>query len=291
MSVLPCYDFDERFTNGGGLRVRSSLILALGLALLASGCDKKAEGQTVAVVNGEEVTAAELNAELESAKLPPGLSKEDARSRVLQTIVDRRLLAQQAKKDGVDKSPEFLNRQRRATEDLLIGMLVTRQVETAQLPSNQELERYEAGRPEMFAKREQWQLDQLRFATPRDAGVKAKLNDAKSLDAVAKVLTDAGIQFNRQKNRLDTAIIPRDLYGRLATLPAGEPFVVPVGNMMVASVISSREPQQLAGEEARPIAVAALRREQAAKLMQERLKALRQSAKIEYKQGFAPAAK
>ena len=264
------------------------MVLALGLALVVSSCDKKAEGQTVAIVNGEEITAAELNAELSSAKLPPGVDKDAARARVLQAMVDRRLLAQQAKKDGIDKSPEYLNQQRRMTEELLIRMFASRQIDTAKLPSAQEVQRFQASRPQIFEKREQWNLDQVRFPVPTDAAVKAKIDQAKTLDGVIQVLTDSGIQFSRQKNRLDTAVIPQDLYGRLTTLPAGEPFVIPIGNFMVASQVISRDPAPLVGEPARPIAVASLRREQVTKLMQDRLTGLRQSAKIEYKQGFAP---
>jgi hypothetical protein len=143
----------------------------------------------------------------------------------------------------------------------------------------------------MFAQREQWNLEQLRFALPTNAAVKAKLDQAKSLDELSKALTDSGITFNRQKNRLDTAVIPQSIYGQLATLRAGEPFIIPVGGQAVASVIVSREPTALTGEQAKPIAVAAMRREQAAKLMQNRLSALRQTAKIEYKEGYAPPKK
>lgn len=267
------------------------MVLAIGLALLASACNKKAEGQTVAVVNGEEITAAELNAELGSAKLPEGADKNQTRARILQTMIDRRLLAQQAKTDGLDKTPEFLNRQRKMTEDVLISMLAARQIDTAQLPANSEIERFEASHPWMFAQREQWNLEQLRFALPTNAAVKAKLDQAKSLDELSKALTDSGITFNRQKNRLDTAVIPQSIYGQLATLRAGEPFIIPVGGQAVASVIVSREPTALTGEQAKPIAVAAMRREQAAKLMQNRLSALRQTAKIEYKEGYAPPKK
>lgn len=271
--------------------MRSTIILALSLALAVSGCNKKAEGQTVAIVNGEEITAAELNAELSTAKAPPGLAKDEVRNRVLQQMIDRRLLSQQAKKDGLDKSPEYLNRQRRLNEDLLISMFASRQIDTTQLPSAQELERFEASRPEMFANREQWSLDQIRFTMPTDAAVRKKLEGAKSLEDVAKALTEAGITFNRQKNRLDTAIIPHDLYGRLRTATPGQPFIIPVGNLAIASVVVSREPAPITGEQARPIAVTAMRRSQAASLMQERLKALRQGAKIDYKAGFAPPAK
>jgi EpsD family peptidyl-prolyl cis-trans isomerase len=260
------------------------------LALVICGCNKKAEGQTVAIVNGEEITAAELNAELSNTKIPEGMDKNQARNRVLQQMIDRRLVAQQAKKDGIDKSPDFLNRQRRMNEDLLINMFASRQVDTTRLPSDPEIARFQASRPEMFAKREQWNLDQLRFALPSDPAVKAKLAAAHSLEEIAKILTDARVTFDRQKNRLDTAVVPHDLYGRIETAPPTEPFIVPVGNLAIASVITSREPAAITSDEARPIAVAAMRRTDAAKVMQERLTALRQAAKIDYKSGFAPAA-
>jgi peptidyl-prolyl cis-trans isomerase C len=271
----------------GGLCVRSKIVLAIGLALMASACDKKAEGQTVAIVNGEEITAAELNAELANANVRQGADRDQARARVLQAMIDRRLLAQQAKTDGLDKSPEYLNRQRRTNEELLIRMLASRQIDTAQLPSNSEIQRFQASHPWMFEKREQWALEQVRFAMPTDAAVRAKIDAAKSLDEITKILTVAGIAFTRQKNRLDTAIVPQNLYGQLAG-SGSEPFVIPVGNQAVASVITAREPAPIAGEQARPIAVAAMRREQAAKLMQNRLTSIRQAAKIEYKEGFAP---
>ena len=38
----------------GGLSVRSTILIGVGLALAVSACNKKAEGQTVAIVNGEE---------------------------------------------------------------------------------------------------------------------------------------------------------------------------------------------------------------------------------------------
>ena len=275
----------------GGLFVRSKLVLAVGIALMASACTKKAEGQTVAIVNGEEITAAELNAELANAKIPEGADKDQARIRVLQAMIDRRLLAQQAKTDGIDKSPEFLNRQRRATEDLLINMFASRQIDAAKLPANSEIEKFQATRPWIFSQREQWNLDQLRFQMPADAATRTKLDKAKTMEEVVKVLTDANIAFTRQKNKLDTAVIPQNLYGQLAAAArASEPFIIPIGNQAVASTIVSREPAPITGEQARPIAVAAMRREQASQLMQNRLKSIRDAAKIEYKEGYAPPA-
>lgn len=269
--------------------MRNRLILTLSLALIASGCDRKAEGQTVAVVNGEEITANELNAELANANLPPDADKKLVTARVLQTMIDRRLLAQQAKEENLDKSPEFLTRQRRLTEDLLIGMLAQRQMNTAQLPSATEINQFQASRPQMFAQRELWNLEQLQYATPADARVQQRIAGTKTLDELATVLSQAGVNFQRGRNRIDTAVIPSDMYRRIRALPEGEPFIVPAGGRSIASVVVGKEPAPLAGAEARPIAVAAMRREHGAKFMEDRVKSLRQAAKIEYKEGYGPA--
>ncbi|WP_395622039.1 SurA N-terminal domain-containing protein [Sphingomonas daechungensis] len=269
--------------------MRSKIVLAVSLALLASACNKKAEGQTVAVVNGEEITATELNAELGAAKLPDGVDKDQARARVLQAMVDRRLLAQQAKADGIDKSPEFLNRQRKMTEELLINMFASRQTDSAQLPTAADIEKYQASHPWVFANRELWSLDQVRFAMPTDSALRKQLADAKTLDEVLAVLTKAGIQFTRQKNRLDTAVIPQNIYGQLTTIGT-EPFIIPVGDQAVASVIIGREPAPLTGDKAKSVAVSSMRRDKTNTTVQDRLKAARDSAKIEYKEGFAPPA-
>src|SRR4051812_13393757 len=132
------------------------IVLAIGLACMLMSCEKKPGGQSVAVVNNEEITAADLNAELSNSNISPGNASKEIRSQALERLIDRRLLAQQAKADGIDKSPDFLNEQRRATEDLLIKLLISRQANTQQVPSAGELAKFEASRPGMFAKHEIW---------------------------------------------------------------------------------------------------------------------------------------
>lgn len=264
------------------------MIVASFVVAAVSSCDRKAEGQTVAVVNGEEITSAELNAELSRLNIPASADKTKIRSQVLKAIVDRRLLAQQAKSDGIDKSPEFLSRQRRANEDLLLNMYAQRQASTSKLPTPQEIAAFQNSRPELFAQRAVWDLDQLTYATPKDAAALKDLPGTHSLDAVAAVLTKAGIAFNRQKNRINTGVMPHDLFTHLAALPPGEPFIVPAGDRSIASVIVGREPQAPNPDEARALAVQGMRQADSQKFMETRLNSLRSSAKIEYQPGFGP---
>jgi len=283
--LSPIITVDNR---SGILFMHLRILCGLFIVLTFSACDKKAQGQTVAVVNGEEITASELNSELSDANLPKGADQKEARSRALQALIDRRLLTAQAREDGLDRSPEFISRQRRMTEDLLLGMLASRQMDASKLPGEAELAQFQAQQPQSFAKREVWNLDQLAYETPKDPAVQARILKTKTLDEIGQVLSSSGIKFQRARNKLNTSLIPTDMYPRLSALPPGEPFVVPNGSRSVASVIISREPAPFVGPTARSEAVNMLRRDSAKNLMEQRLKDLRKAAKIEYKPGFAP---
>ena len=278
-------------SNESGGPVKYSIIAAIAVVALASGCTKKAEGQTVAVVNGEEITLPDLNFALDLAKVPDGADKDKARAQVLQQLVDRRLLAEQAKKEGIDKTPEYLNRQRRADEDLLISMLADRRLKTTQLPSDGEVQNYIATHPEMFANREIWSLDQLVFPTPKDQNLKNQIQSAHSIDQLVTVLQNNKVSYRRQKNKIDTAVVPPELFSKLSSLPAGEPFALSNGQQMVASAVSAKEPQPLSGDDAKPMAAQAIRKTETAKSLESLLKSLKSSAKIDYQAGYAPLKK
>jgi peptidyl-prolyl cis-trans isomerase C len=264
------------------------ILLTLAIALAVTSCNRKAEGQTVAVVNNDEITAADLNAALTNNAATATGDTKAARAAVLQQLIDQKLLVQQARSDGLDKSPEFLNQQRRLTDELLINMLVSRRLNTSQVPTADQINRYEASRPEMFANREIWTLQQILYPLPKDKAVLAKLAAAKSLDEIAQTLTASGIQFTRNTKKIDTAVFPHSIYAQIAGLQPNEPFIAPGTDKAVASTITAREPAPLSGDQARQVALNAMRRDDVQKIVQDRVKGLRATAKIQYQPGFGP---
>lgn len=267
------------------------IVLAIVLAFIVSSCERKAEGQTVAVVNNEEITAADLNAELASENLPASSATKEARSAALQLLINRRLLEQQARSEGIDKSPEFLNRERRMTEQLLISMLVSRQVNTAQVPTPDQISKFEADHPGVFSKREIWTLQQVIYPLPKSDALKAKLNAANTLDDVTRALNAAGIQFTTATRQVDSAMIPPNNYAQIMTLKQGEPFIANGPDKAVASIITARQPALLPEDKARQVALEGIRRDQVNKFVDDRVKSLKATAKIEYQPGFGPPAK
>jgi len=269
---------------------RGALLAVTALSLVTAACDRKPTGQSVAVVNGEEISAGELNGELQMANVPPGADQKLARQQLLQGLIDRRLLAQAARKNGVDKSPEFLSRQRRLTDELLIAMNAERQAGSQKLPDQAAVDAFIAQNPYQFGQRQILALQQIAIDAPSDPKALAPLADAHSLDAVAAVLTRLKIPFTRTSGRLDTASVPAEALKRIFALPTTEPFVLPANGKLYANVIVGREPVQMSQDDMRKAAMAALRQQTARDGLATDVKQLRSTAKIEYQPGYAPVA-
>ncbi len=267
--------------------------LKFGAALIVlatmSGCDRTATGQSVAVVNGEEISRGELNAELQRANIGEGPQAEQARAQFLQRIIDRRLMAQQAIQDGVERTPEYVINERLGREQLLIDLLSRRVAEAIPAPTPQQLARFMAEHPGMFAQRATLTLDQIQFARPADLTILDELRDDHSLQEVIATLTRLGVPHQQGQSRVDTFNLQGDAFNQISRLPAGEPFIVPTPSGFVVSVVRDRQPVQQAGEETQRLATAAWRRIQQQQRLEGQLRDLRQRASIEYQPGFGPA--
>ncbi|WP_375427169.1 EpsD family peptidyl-prolyl cis-trans isomerase [uncultured Sphingomonas sp.] len=265
-------------------------VLAVGAAsmLLLGGCEKKVGGQVVAVVNGEEVTQQELNAELGGAALPQGADRKAVMTQLLQRIVDRKLLVAQAKEQGLDKSPIYLAQIQRAQDAVLVDLLVGKVAKGMPVPDAAAAGRFIEGNPTLFAGRKRYELDQLAFRAANDPALGAKLKPARTLPEVEAVLKAEGIPFQRGAAQLDTGSLAPDVATRIAALPPGEPFLVPQNGQMIVSVIRRIEAAPVAAQQAQPAAVELLRRQAVEQAMRKQADQARASAKIEYDPAFAP---
>jgi EpsD family peptidyl-prolyl cis-trans isomerase len=265
-----------------------SLVALTSLALLLSACQKKAEGQVVAIVNGEEITLTELNAEIAELNLPASADKNLVRSRVLQRMVDRRLLVQAAKEAGLDRDPTYLTQERRMQEQLLVSMYGKKAMDTIKVPDAIALDRYISTHAGAFAGRTRFKLDQLLIDIPSDPKRLRELESAHTLAEVATRLTAMGIAFQRGTGTLDSATIAPQVLERIKALPPGEPFIVPNAGKLVINAITAAEPISVSTEQSRQLAAQAMRNEELNKIGEQRLSEAKTKAKIEYQTGFEP---
>jgi peptidyl-prolyl cis-trans isomerase C len=268
--------------------VRLKIVTGIIVLLALNACDRQATGQSVAVVNGEEISRGELNAELQRANLGEGPEAEQVRPQLLQRVIDRRLLAQKAVAEGIDRTPEFVIRERELREQLLIDLLSQRLVSSMPAPTPQQLAAFISENPGMFAQRGVLLMDQIQFARPADPTILNELRGDHTLPAVSTTLTRLGVPHQAGTSRVDTADLPANFVRQISSLPAGEPFIVPAPGGFVVSVIRQRQPVQVSAEESRRIATEAWRRRQLQQQIEQIRTQLRQQASIEYQPGFEP---
>lgn len=263
--------------------------LCAAAALLAS-CHKGApEGQVAANVNGEEVTLQELNTEIQASNIPQNMDKKVAQQQALQRIIDRKLLLGAARDKKIDKTPEFQAQRQRAEELMLAETYAKQQLAAVPVPTDGDIRKFMVEHPNAFGNRETLQLDQIRFRpNPSDVKKLSIIQADHNLDAVAAHLTSLGINFDRIRTGLDTAQVPTELIKAINNLPAGEPFVLPSNGVITVNVVVGRQSVPNDVAQARQAAVGAWRQQQFTKLIDNQLKAMRDSAKITYQTGFAP---
>jgi len=271
--------------------VTARLAYMCAVALALSACDKEPTGQVVAVVNGEEITQQELNAEISELPTPPAGDKQAVRRQVLQQMIERRLMAQVAKEDGLDRDPEYVTRERRLKEELLVSMYGKKSADTVRVPDSASVQKFISENPGRFSQRTAYLVDQITFDMPSDPKVLKELEADKTMAEVEASLEKLKLNYSKGQNSIDSGNVPTPIMKQILGLPAGEPFIIPTQGKIVVSVITGRQAVPVAAKDAGPMAAQTMRAEELGKMMRKRLDEAKAKADISYQQGFAPPAK
>lgn len=123
--------------------VRVALAGTVGLLLCACR-PTEPTGQVIAVVDGVEITLAELNNEAKARNfaIRTDMAQRDA---ALAGLVERKLLVRAAHARGIDQTPDFVLNMRRMREILLAQQLVVRRVEERAPATERQLQQLIAG--------------------------------------------------------------------------------------------------------------------------------------------------
>ncbi|MFM8542903.1 MAG: EpsD family peptidyl-prolyl cis-trans isomerase [Chakrabartia sp.] len=277
------------------MRKPMSGLILVGLLTSLAACDAKGSdnipaGQTIARVDGQDVTIHELNAELKGVQLPSGDARKAVEQQALQRIIDRRILAGLARERKLDQSPEFVLLKERAEETVLVDLLQQNSAGQTKRPSQVEARNYVNANPSLFAGRTLLTLDQIIFALPKDPRKLKELVPIKSMTEVEKWLIDNGIQYRRQPAQRDTLQVEPAMAKRILALPPGEVFVVPAQGAAAANIVTNARVQPVPADQATTIALNILQGRAvmatATKELEAEVKKRREA--VTYQSGFAP---
>jgi EpsD family peptidyl-prolyl cis-trans isomerase len=252
---------------------------------------KAPKGQVVAVVDGKEITQLELQAELAGVSAPDAKTRKAQEQNALQQIIARRVIADAARQQKLDKTPEFAIQEKRATDVVLAQMLEQKLVASVPTPTAEEAQHYIADNPQMFAQRKIYQLDTIRMPQLAPAVMKG-LGPLNTMGDVDSYLTANHVPHARAATTLDTLTGNPKLTGQVAKLPAGVVFIYTAAGSTYANQVRDTQESPVAGDLAQKQAAAMLKQQRTQLAVQRQLQQYLAQAKgnVQYNPDYAPPA-
>ncbi|WP_308613747.1 EpsD family peptidyl-prolyl cis-trans isomerase [Massilia mucilaginosa] len=261
----------------------AALMVALaGLAGCGNKDGKPKVGQALVSVNGEEITELQLSEELMLANVPPAQQTE-ASKKLVEALIDRQLLQNEAAKDKTDRDPKVVQAIERAKALIIAQAYMQKKVGAVTRPTPAEVNDYYSKNPDFFANRKQFDMKQLVIQT-RDLSeeVKTVAENAKSLDDVAVWFDANKVKFMRTQASRTTSDLAPEMSAKLKSMPKNQLFIVKEGERsMLVSIVDVRDnPATL--EVAAPQIEKFLFNKRTKDAADAELKRLRSAAKIDY---------
>lgn len=258
-------------------------VSALCLAFMLVGCGEKAaqNSQVLATVNGEEITERDLRAELAASQMKASEQDPNIKKRLIEAIIDRKLINEAAKESGIEDSPDYLIAVRRAKEEAMAAQLIKQWSAVQADPSTQAIDKFILENPQMFARRASLLVD--RITTPKAGLDMNKLGKAVTQEDIVKELQRLKKPFTRDRIVVDTAAIPPQLAAQIEGLKSSEPFIFASGADVVSNVILQKKDNAVPDASRRALAKSALQKIDLEKSVKDEIAQRRKSADIQYR--------
>ena len=268
-----------------------AIVSLFGLISLA-GCgeEKKAATQVAAKVNQEEISVHQINNVLSrSGNLPPEQVKLASRQ-VLERLVDQELLVQKAVEKKLDRDPKAMQAIEAARRDILARFYMESVTSAAAKPTPAEIGEFYSKRPELFAERRLYSLQEMSIAAnpaellPR---LQEQMAKAKNLGDIASWLKSQNIPFAGNATTKAAEQLPLELLPRFHQMKDGQIAVLPTKDgLQVVQLLASRAaPMDL--KAATPYVEQFLMNQKKGEVSNREIKQLREQARIEFVGEFA----
>lgn len=266
----------------------ASITFLCGVALVLVACGGESTpaepGQTLARVDGEEITVIQLNDELGRSRINPD-QVEQAKKQLLESMIDRQLMVEEAKRNKLDRAPNVMRAIERSKMQIIAQSYMQTALSQIEEPTQAEIDQFYQENPELFAQRKQYSFSFISFASEiLNDDFNAVIDSANSLGDVAKWLDKHQVSYRSDEMVRVTTDIPPPVVTRLRDAKVGERFLVhenATGSTMLVSV-DNMEPAPLAAEDVQSQIAQHLLNTKRRDTAQAAIAQLRAAADIEY---------
>jgi len=195
--------------------------------------ESKKEGQVLAEVNGGTITTGDFSRELKN--LPDYLKAmadtPQGRKEMLDTMVIRELILQQASKDGVDKGPEIEEKMQDLRKRLIVEAFLKKKVEAESQVSDADLQKFYEQNKDKFKSGAQMKASHILVKTEKEAK-----------DILSQIKAGGNFEELAKKNSVDSSAAKGgDLgwFGQGTMVPAFEKAAMGLKEGQVSDVVKS----------------------------------------------------
>lgn len=195
--------------------------------------ESKKGGQVLAEVNGGSITTGDFKGELKN--LPEYLKAmadtPEGRKEMLDTMVIRELILQQATKDGLDKGAEIEEKLKDLKKRLIVESFLKKKVETESQVSDADLQKFYDENKEKFKTGEQIKASHILVKTEKEAK-----------DVLAQIKAGGNFEELAKKNSVDSSSAKGgDLgwFGKGSMVPVFEKAALALKEGQVSDVVKS----------------------------------------------------
>lgn len=266
------------------------LVLVTSVGLPACKSKEKKAGQALVRVNGEEITVLQINDELRRADVKTG-QQELATRKFLQILIDRNLVADEAIRNRIDRTPEVVQAIERAKSEIIAQAYLGSVMKKINKPSNAETIDYFQKHPEYFSERKQFDIHQLVIAE-NDFSTELKLfiDSANSIEEVSAWLDSHSIRYARGQLSRSTSDMPEQMVEKIKEMNKGQLFLVNEGNNRLINFIFDIKDSPVTFTNAALQIEQYLINKKSKDAVDAEIAHLRSLAKIEYLNASAPVA-
>jgi EpsD family peptidyl-prolyl cis-trans isomerase len=269
------------------------LLVAVLLAACGQDDGKKPASQVAVRVNKEEITVHQLNNAMAQFRNLSPEQQQAVTKQVLERMVDQELLVQRALEKKLDREPRVMQSIEASKRQILSQAYLEQLSAQAPRPSAEEIRKFYGERPELFAERKIYRLQEL--AIPARAEITPQLLEeqvrkAKSLNDVVTWLKSLNVPFNANSTVKAAEQLPLEVVPRLAQLQTGQVMLMPAQQGYLLVQVAATEKQPLDEKQATPFIEQFLVNQKRLELARAEVKQARDAAKIEYVGTFAEAA-
>lgn len=264
--------------------MKSTLISTFVLATLTACSNSEPDGkqtQVVAKVNGDEITVHQINGEMQRLQVPVANPQLVAK-KMLNSLIDRQLLVQEAVKLNLDRTPEVMQLVDTARSQIYAQAYLASKVSKLVPATEKEIQQFMVEHPEVFSRRKVFNTADIVFVNdPSKIDInqlQTSVSDAKELKSW---LNSHNIQFEVTEETIPTEELPREAVGVADQVKVGDLLFMHDEVKVVARSIQNVTDAPLTEQQAKGMATKVVNERKRQQLILDEVQRLKKMAQIE----------